>query len=99
MSATQLQSVGAHFVCAPRCMDHLDSSPWMGRAACRNEDPDLFFPDNDAYRQILEAKEVCLGCPVVAQCAEYAIARPELAGIWGGLTRTERRNRRWGKSA
>jgi WhiB family transcriptional regulator, redox-sensing transcriptional regulator len=42
---------------------------WRHRAACLEEDPELFFPIGEtgpAREQIAEAKAVCVGCPVVA---------------------------------
>lgn len=48
---------------------------WRDRAACRDEDPELFFPigsTGPALRQIEEAKAVCRRCPVVDDCLRYA---------------------------
>ena len=66
-----------------------DRSDWRGHAACRDADPELFFPDDDirsARVQVKMAKLICRGCPVSATCLNWA-----LAGIWGGLTEDERR--------
>ena len=44
---------------------------WRDAAACRQTDPDLFFPIGDsgpALRQIDEAKRICHACPVRARC-------------------------------
>ena len=38
-----------------------------------------------------EAKKVCVGCDVRAECLEYALAHDERFGIWGGLSERERR--------
>lgn len=38
-----------------------------------------------------EAKKVCLGCEVRAECLEYALGHDERFGIWGGLSERERR--------
>jgi len=67
---------------------------WMARGACRQADPELFFPaaaaKRPAARQVEVAKAVCAPCPVRANCLAYAVeARPE--GIWGGTTPDERR--------
>ncbi|MFD4756885.1 WhiB family transcriptional regulator [Streptomyces sp. NPDC058426] len=71
------------------------STDWMSRARCAAEDieAELFFPRTEAnLRQVREAREVCLSCPVLALCREWALAEPpSLDGIWGGLTHTERR--------
>ena len=37
------------------------------------------------------AKSICAACPVRQRCLEYAIAADERYGIWGGLTKDERR--------
>ena len=44
---------------------------WRHRAACRDEDPELFFPIGNtgpALVQIEEAKAVCRRCPVIEPC-------------------------------
>jgi WhiB family transcriptional regulator, redox-sensing transcriptional regulator len=63
-------------------------------AACRDEDPELFFAvgtAGPALVQIAEAKAVCARCPVVAPCLAWALATGQDDGIWGGLTPDERR--------
>jgi WhiB family redox-sensing transcriptional regulator len=67
---------------------------WRDRAACRTEDPDLFFPvgtTGPALLQIEEAKSVCRGCPVRDDCLEWALETGQDIGVWGGLTELERR--------
>lgn len=67
---------------------------WLHRAACRDEDPELFFPVTDTgpgARQVAQAKAVCARCPVRAQCLEYALDNGLTHGIFGGLTEQERR--------
>jgi WhiB family transcriptional regulator, redox-sensing transcriptional regulator len=65
---------------------------WRHQAACRDVDPDLFFPigtAGPAQRQTARAKAVCTRCPVIADCLAFAlVALPD--GIAGGLTVTER---------
>ena len=71
-----------------------DRSDWRGHAACRDADPELFFPDDDirsARVQVKMAKLICRGCPVSATCLSWALASGQEAGIWGGLTEDERR--------
>ena len=67
---------------------------WRRRAACRDVDPELFFPPGNglvARAQTERARAVCAGCPVVAECLSFAMrALPE--GIAGGLTPIERAN-------
>ncbi|MFF4344256.1 WhiB family transcriptional regulator [Kitasatospora sp. NPDC001540] len=68
---------------------------WRSRAACRDEDPELFFPIGNtgpALLQIEEAKAVCSRrCPVREQCLTWAMATGQDAGVWGGLSEDERR--------
>ncbi|PZG55655.1 WhiB family transcriptional regulator [Spongiactinospora gelatinilytica] len=70
---------------------------WMGRAACRDTDPELFFPigtTGPAAAQIDDAKTICRSCPVAEPCRDHAHAIGTRDGIWGGLTETERANLR-----
>ena len=62
---------------------------WRHEAACRDEDPELFFPIGNtgpALAQIEEAKKVCNRCPV-----KEALESGQDAGVWGGLSEDERR--------
>ena len=67
---------------------------WRAQAACRNTDPETFFPVGEggpAYElQVAAAKAVCAGCPVQDECLDEALARIP-GGIAGGLTPAERR--------
>ena len=70
---------------------------WRYEAACRDVDPELFFPDGDirsARAQVKTAKLICRGCPVSATCLSWALAMGHEDGIWGGLTEDERRRLR-----
>ena len=67
---------------------------WRNEAACRDEDPELFFPIGDAgpaLVQIEDAKQVCRTCAVAAECLEWAIETAQEAGVWGGTSEDERR--------
>ncbi|MGW4488399.1 WhiB family transcriptional regulator [Amycolatopsis sp. NPDC004368] len=67
---------------------------WRQRAACAEEEPELFFPVGNgdaARRQESEAKAVCHRCPVREACLAWAMATGQDAGIWGGLNELERR--------
>jgi WhiB family redox-sensing transcriptional regulator len=67
---------------------------WRHEAACRDEDPELFFPVSEmgpGARQAEAAKAVCARCPVRAQCLEYALDNGLDYGIFGGTTERERR--------
>ncbi|WP_433297259.1 WhiB family transcriptional regulator [Pseudonocardia sp. CA-142604] len=67
---------------------------WRFRAACRTEDPELFFPigsSGPALRQLAEAKAVCRRCLVLFQCRMWAFSTGQETGVWGGLSAGERR--------
>ena len=49
---------------------------------CHTGDPEAFFSDDEI--KVQEAKSLCGGCPVRAQCLEGALSRQEPAGVWGG---------------
>lgn len=70
---------------------------WRQRAACRDEDPELFFPVSDTgpgARQADQAKAVCARCPVRERCLDYALDTGLDHGIFGGTTEAERRELR-----
>lgn len=67
---------------------------WRHRAACRDEDPELFFPIGNtgpALLQIEEAKAVCRSCPAMEACLSWALESGQDAGVWGGMSEDERR--------
>ncbi|WP_329129756.1 WhiB family transcriptional regulator [Streptomyces sp. NBC_01476] len=67
---------------------------WQQQAACRTEDPELFFPvgqSGPAKLQERRAKEVCARCPVTETCLRDALAAGDIGGVWGGTTEEERR--------
>jgi len=67
---------------------------WQERALCSQTDPEAFFPEKGGSTR--EAKKICTGCEVRAECLEYALAHDERFGIWGGLSERERRKLRKG---
>ena len=67
---------------------------WREAAACRDADPDLFFPvgtAGPALRQVKEAKRICQSCPAQAPCLAWALDHGVGSGVWGGATEGERR--------
>ncbi|AEW92662.1 MULTISPECIES: WhiB family transcriptional regulator [Streptomycetaceae] len=67
---------------------------WRDRAACRHEDPELFFPVGTgvpAQLQTEAAKQVCRGCPVADECLHWALTMGQDSGVWGGTDPDERR--------
>jgi WhiB family transcriptional regulator, redox-sensing transcriptional regulator len=67
----------------------LEQQDWQERALCAQTDPEAFFPEKGGSTR--EAKRICAGCEVRAECLEYALAFDERFGIWGGLSERERR--------
>ena len=71
-----------------------DAEDWRDRAACRDTEPDLFFPvgtTGPALLQIEAAKAVCRQCDVREECLQYALDSNQEYGIWGATTEEERR--------
>lgn len=69
-------------------MRAFDAEPWQDRAACLEEDPELFFPPGStgpSAVQAEEAKTVCRRCPVKLDCAGYAVRTKAANGVWGGV--------------
>jgi WhiB family redox-sensing transcriptional regulator len=67
---------------------------WRHAAACRGEDPELFFPIGSsalALVQTADAKAVCRRCPAIDACLRWAVATGQEFGVWGGLSEDERR--------
>jgi WhiB family redox-sensing transcriptional regulator len=65
----------------------------MKEAACRHSNPDAFFPElgGDSKKTCAAARIVCSTCSVKQECLDYAIEHHELHGVWGGMTKVERR--------
>jgi WhiB family redox-sensing transcriptional regulator len=70
----------------------VEEPDWQERALCAQTDPEAFFPEKGGSTR--EAKRICSGCEVRAECLEYALAHDERFGIWGGLSERERRRLR-----
>jgi WhiB family redox-sensing transcriptional regulator len=66
-----------------------EEQSWQERALCAQTDPEAFFPEKGGSTR--EAKKICVGCEVRAECLEYALQHDERFGIWGGLSERERR--------
>lgn len=66
------------------------SASWKDYALCAQADPDAWFPEKG--KNCAAVRRICFRCPVRAQCLNYGL--DEEHGIWGGLTRDERRRLR-----
>jgi WhiB family redox-sensing transcriptional regulator len=74
--------------------EHQETMDWRHQSACREEDPELFFPVGNtgpALAQIEEAQKVCERCVVKEACLAWALESGQDAGVWGGLSEDERR--------
>ena len=65
-----------------------DKDAWRKSARCAEVDPELFVPGKGSTRQ---AKLICRGCEVRAECLQDAFANGREHGVWGGLSEQERR--------
>lgn len=77
---------------------------WMSRGACRDADPDLFYPDeNNAGRNAYaRARVFCNTCPVVNDCLQFALSHMDADrndethipigahGMWGNTSPRQR---------
>lgn len=71
-----------------------DRTQWRSLSACRDEDPEMFFPAPRSltmFVQLARAKAVCGGCPVSDECLRYALATGQDYGVWGGTSEEERK--------
>lgn len=62
---------------------------WHLDALCAETDPEIFFPAKG--ESVKEAKAVCRGCLVRAECLEYALETRQRFGVWAGLSERDRR--------
>lgn len=78
---------------APETLEPADT--WRKQAECAKpeyaEDRGLWFPHNSDRETTRAAKSICHGCPVIEQCATWALARRIREGVWGGLSENDRR--------
>jgi WhiB family redox-sensing transcriptional regulator len=90
-SATTLSLMDPHAVDYPTTIEEVLRRPaWHAQAACRGSGTEAFVID--AKKELsAEVLALCEGCQVRAECFEYAMAHPDLVGVWGGTTERERR--------
>ena len=69
---------------------------WADRRACADSDPELFLPREIGRNVYREARVICAGCPVQAECLEAILLAegsvgPRLRfGMYAGLTPKQR---------
>jgi WhiB family transcriptional regulator, redox-sensing transcriptional regulator len=82
-------------------IDHQSARPvtdnwdWQLFAACRGLDVDIFYHPygerrRDKEARISQAKQICQACPVISECAAWALTTREPYGVWGGMSEDER---------
>lgn len=97
---SSLDSPAAEHLSRPVALERDERPSWRESAACRNMEPDLFFPVGSAGHgavQTRQAKSVCARCPVQRPCLTYAVTTGQDYGVWGGRNEEERRllRREW----
>jgi WhiB family redox-sensing transcriptional regulator len=79
-----------------------DVERWRQHAACREVDPEVFFPvgvTGVAVTAIAAAKAICADCDAQSACLEFALTTNQEYGIWGGTSEEERRDLRRARRA
>ena len=72
----------------------METLDWRHDAACREVNPEVFFPTGQHESlsvEVAAAKDVCRSCHVTSTCLTWALQTRQTEGIWGGLTVGERR--------
>jgi WhiB family redox-sensing transcriptional regulator len=78
----------------------LTLTDWRELSACRDSDPEVFFPvgtTGPAVSNIEKARAICTTCTVLEECLQYALETNQESGVWGGYPEEERRRlrKRW----
>jgi WhiB family transcriptional regulator, redox-sensing transcriptional regulator len=67
---------------------------WLDRAACRDQDPERFFPEPGEQTKAAEAKAICASCQVRDHCLDLAVkgagGLDADHGVFGGTLPAER---------
>jgi len=67
---------------------------WLDQAACRDLDPDRFFPESGEQVKVVEAKAICASCQVRDDCLDLAVKAAggldHDHGVFGGTLPEER---------
>ena len=61
---------------------------WAQHGACSKAEPDALFVRGGAQQA---AKQVCVGCTVIAECLADSLDNRTEFGVWGGMTERQRR--------
>ena len=67
---------------------------WLDQAACRDLDPERFFPESGEQTKAAEAKAICASCQVRDRCLDLAVKAASGLdrdhGVFGGALPAER---------
>ena len=61
---------------------------WAQHGICSRAEPDALFVRGAAQQA---AKQVCVDCPVIAECLADSLDNRTEFGVWGGMTERQRR--------
>lgn len=67
---------------------------YMDKALCRPKvrpEGVTWFSERGDSTPVVEAKKVCMRCPVRERCLDYAVKHNERFRVWGGTTPEERK--------
>jgi WhiB family redox-sensing transcriptional regulator len=88
--------IAPHVGDVPPMEELLRPPEWHRQAACRGAGVEHFISDLGGTGR--EARALCARCDVREPCLAFALAHPDLAGIWGGTSARERAMlRHWGR--
>lgn len=65
---------------------------WQARALCAEIGGDHWFPGK--HDSTAPAKLICARCEVKAECLAYALDHKIRHGVWGGMSKNQRRRLR-----
>ncbi|OLT08685.1 hypothetical protein BJF77_12020 [Kocuria sp. CNJ-770] len=81
-----------------RLLAHIEDRQHSGvEIPCRGPDSAAWIAEDRQQQDF--AVDQCHRCPVLEQCAEYALTYQEPAGTWGGLTTARRMSLRRAQAA
>ena len=75
-----------------KSMDGIKAPLFDGTQTCSQVDPEIFFPEDSGKSRssMPHIKAICGPCAFKVPCLEYALANPELDGIWSATTVKDR---------
>ena len=72
-----------------------EDESWKLQASCWSDDQnvlDLFVRERyDDEEKNKNARKICFACKVSKQCLQFALERPDLSGIYAGMTDENRK--------